>query len=475
VAVKQSGIGIASVGIVAALLIAFAPVQDSVAFVVAILCGALGLSVLSFNRDEHERALLIRLFTIAFVLRVVFTFISYKVKIINLIGGGDQTLWIQPWNLSRSWAGWPIQYHGYPIPETLGEVYTGGRNMGYYYWSTWFYYLLNVPSQMALSFTSCFINSLTVVVIYKSARLFFQEKSAIFAAGVAIIFPGFVVWSALTIKETWIIFFEITAFYATWRYARTRQIKYALLLLAMIVLALSFRFYVTGCLLSGAVLTIACAHSARPLRTAFLSTTGLMAVLVVLTILRLTPFDLSSMAMTRLEEMTEFRMVVSGAGARAGMAGVRSGVQLDYDITTPSGAAMMIVIGSTYVLFSPFPWNLFSARQALALPDVLLWYGLVFAFIAPGLRHAWRHHKHLLISVAAFTLPLLLLYSMTFGNVGLAYRQRAQLMPFILMLAAAGYESRLHRLRAPLAKSRLNALRQRLQRRPASGSLLSRS
>jgi hypothetical protein len=188
--------------------------------------------------------------------------------------------------------------------------------------------------------------------------------------------------------------------------------------------------------------------------------------MAVLNVLRLVPFDLTSIALSRLEDMTEFRMAVSGADLPAGNAGVRSGVPLDYDITTPRGALMMIMVGSVYVLFSPFPWSLLGARQILSLPDVLLWYGLVVFYIGPGIRYAWRHNRHLLVSVAAFVLPLLLLYSMVFGNVGLAYRQRAQLMPMILLLAAAGYEYRLGRkIRSPKSEKR-NALQRRLAALP---------
>jgi hypothetical protein len=41
-----------------------------------------------------------------------------------------------------------------------------------------------------------------------------------------------------------------------------------------------------------------------------------------------------------------------------------------------------------------------------------------------------------------FVLGLGMLYSLMFGNVGLAYRHRAQLLPFLLMLAVLGLEQR---------------------------------
>jgi len=473
---KKSQILVVVLAAAVAPLIVLSPPEDSVAYMVAILCAGLAMLGMLLVRDDGERRILIRLFAAAYILRLVFTVICYKANILDVFGAGDAYMWRQAWDLSRIWSGWPVGTYDFGFPQTLGELYSGRSNMGYSYFSTWLYYGLNVRSQMTLSFINCFINSLTVVMVYQSARLFFSQKASTFAALMALILPGFIIWSALTIKETWIIFFEITAFYATWRFARDRNPLYALLVIAMAALVLAFRFYATWCLLGAAVLTVISANTARPLRTALCCTVGLFAVMVVLNVLLLVPFDLMSIALSRLDDMTDFREAISGAGSRAGGAGVRSGVQLDYDIRTPGGAAMMILVGSTYVLFSPFPWNLFSARQVLALPDVVLWYALVFIFILPGIRYAWQQHKHVLVSVAAFVLPLLLLYSMIFGNVGLAYRQRAQLMPFLLLLAAAGYERRLQHARVPSAQTRFSPLRGRLQRRRGAlpQSILSR-
>ena len=89
----------------------------------------------------------------------------------------------------------------------------------------------------------------------------------------------------------------------------------------------------------------------------------------------------------------------------------------------------------------PLSWQVDSLRQAATLPDVMAWWFLFFGYILPGIRYAWRRQS-LSLSLLAYTLPLVLFYSLIFGNVGLAYRQRAQLMPFLLIFAAAGHYSR---------------------------------
>ena len=102
---------------------------------------------------------------------------------------------------------------------------------------------------------------------------------------------------------------------------------------------------------------------------------------------------------------------------------------------------MLLLVGASYLLLSPFPWQVDSLRQAATLPDVMAWWFLFFGYILPGIRYAWPRQS-LSVALIAYTLPLILFYSLIFGNVGLAYRQRAQLMPFLLIFAAAGHYSR---------------------------------
>jgi hypothetical protein len=167
------------------------------------------------------------------------------------------------------------------------------------------------------------------------------------------------------------------------------------------------------------------------------------------------------MTQDQVEELTVFRDNISNRG----LTGTASAVQLGYDTTTPQGALKMLFVGSIYLLLSPFPWQVFgSIPQLLTLPDVLLWWYLVFVFIVPGMRYAWQRRPALLVSTLAFTLPLIMFYGMMFGNIGLAYRQRAQLMPFLLVLVAAGYERRQRESRSSeTRKTRFKALEGHLE------------
>ena len=326
-----------------------------------------------------------------------------------------------------------------------------------------YFYLLEIKSQITVSFFNCFFNSLTACVIYRASRDFYSEKAALLAAGACVIFPGFLAWSALTVKEPWVICLEIAAFFFTVRAVRNRNIWMAVLAVFALALTYSMRFYVGYIVVLAAIFAFVSFRSERPRVTA-----GRFAIVMVCVIgaafaLELIKFDIAGFVQQNLDMFTQFRDNVSGKTQQGGSVdyGTNSGVQFDYDPSTASGMFMIIVTGATYLLFSPFPWAL-SGKQLLTLPDVAIWWFLVFVYIIPGIRSAWREQPALAVTLTTYLVPLILLYSLVFGNIGLAYRQRAQLMPFFLIFAAAGYDAR-ERRQAQNARNPNRSCRNRCQ------------
>jgi hypothetical protein len=114
-----------------------------------------------------------------------------------------------------------------------------------------------------------------------------------------------------------------------------------------------------------------------------------------------------------------------------------SGFGSDLDVSTTSGAISALPIGFAYLLLAPFPWEANTLRQAITIPETLVWwsmlplvvYGLYFT-----IRHRWREALPMLL----FTLMLTLAYSVFQGNVGTAYRQRTQIQLFLVVFFAVG-------------------------------------
>lgn len=433
-----------AIGAVLGLMI-LAPLEDTAAYGTAVLCGAIGVFGLSFVRDETMRRDLMRLFCATLALRLAFTVFAYKMGLTSAggLGGGDETMWQGMWTKSRYWAAGDVDFSNGAkrYPDSIWELYSGARgNRGYQFFGTYLFYLLDVRSQMALSFVNCFGNALTVCLVYACGREFYGRRASLFAAVVALILPAFLAWSALSQKEVWVVLFAFSTFYATVRWAKRDDWRYLPVALLSMGLIFTLRFYLAYFLVLALGLSWVCFRARRPGQAMLSAIAGLMVVYSVASGLGWVHFDLLGVAQSQIEEARAFG--TSMAGGDKGSSAVGSAVVLHYDVRTPGGLAMMTLVGGTYLLLSPFPWQSLSGRQIYTLPDVLLWWSLIAWFIIPGAVYAWKQQRALLLSLVVFLLPAILIYSVGFGNIGLSYRMRAQLLPFFLMMAAAGFQWR---------------------------------
>jgi hypothetical protein len=145
-----------------------------------------------------------------------------------------------------------------------------------------------------------------------------------------------------------------------------------------------------------------------------------------------------------LARIEKFRNDIAG--------GTGSGVTSTYDLNTTGGLTMGTAVGAAHLLLAPFPWQLgVSLRAVLTLPELLVWWWLFFAGVIPGLWYGLRKRFNDIQPILFFMLTLGILYSMMFGNVGLVFRQRAQLLPWLLIFAMVGLEQRAIRRRTARA------------------------
>ena len=406
----------------------FLPLQDAGALYVCLFFFAVGIVGLALMERGRDRDNLIKIFIAAYVLRVLFTLLAYALGIVELLGGADDTGWKQSWWIAQYWHGYEnappnvADIPGVRPPLTFWEVINGqyGHNRGWHWIMANFFYLLEIRSQISVSFFNCFFNSLTACVIYRAARDFYSEKAALLAAGACVIFPGFLAWSALTVKEPWIICLEIAAFFFTVRAVRDRNFWLGALAIAALLLTYSMRFYAGYIIVLAMVFAVVAFRSAQPRVAATRFALVILFLVGAGFALEIIKFDVAGFVQQNLDMFTQFRDNVSGKTQQGGSVdyGTNTGVMFDYDPTTPGGMLMIIATGATYLLFSPFPWAL-SGKQLLTLPDVAIWWFLVFVYIVPGIRSMWRQQPALAVTLLTYLLPLILLYSLIFGNIGL--------------------------------------------------------
>ena len=105
-------------------------------------------------------------------------------------------------------------------------------------------------------------------------------------------------------------------------------------------------------------------------------------------------------------------------------------------------------------------------NEMLLLLELIGWWLFFFWGVVPGLKRIKSEFSNLL--------PLLLmlgmmaaLYSVLFGNVGLAYRQRAQLLPWLFVIGMRGLEFKKQQKVQQQRATRLQILARRLRREVA--------
>jgi hypothetical protein len=139
----------------------------------------------------------------------------------------------------------------------------------------------------------------------------------------------------------------------------------------------------------------------------------------------------------------------------------QSGFGREYDVSTPSGALAALPTGLVYLLFAPFPWAVSGLRQALAVPETLVWYALMPAFVR-GLSVAVKRQLKAVLPILVFAVSLTGAYALMQGNIGTAYRQRTQITMFFFIFMGVGLAER-RRQRAAAATALTSAA---LQRQP---------
>ncbi|MDQ3322269.1 MAG: hypothetical protein M3525_07550, partial [Acidobacteriota bacterium] len=117
---------------------------------------------------------------------------------------------------------------------------------------------------------------------------------------------------------------------------------------------------------------------------------------------------------------------------------VNSGYGEDVDVSTTEGAISAIPLGVTYLMLAPFPWQIQNFRQAITLPEMILWWSSIPLLIM-GLWYTVKHRLRSAIGILLFTFMLIIVYSIFQGNVGTAYRQRAGIQVFLFIFISVGW------------------------------------
>jgi hypothetical protein len=392
-----------------------------------LLCGgaALVAGILTY-RSKLQGTFLLQIFLAALLIRVLVGLIIFLVHGQTFFGGDAFTYDWLGYEQMRAWGGdrfasTLIQEFMLRAGSPSGMVYLVGG-----------IYQVTGRNMLAVQFFNAVLGAATVPLIFHCAyAVTSNTKVARLAAFGVAFMPSLVLWSAQELKDGPIMFFLALSMFATLKLGQQFSASNLAALIGALLCVLLFRFYVFYMLLVAIV--GAFVIGMRPV-----TSQGLVRQVLVMTVvgLSLTYFGVTRYASVQLESYGSLQVLNASRVEQAHSAD--SGFAQGTDVSTAGGALTSIPMGMANLLFAPFPWQVTSIRQAITIPEMLVWWAS-FPMLVLGLWYSINYRLRQVFPMLVFSLMLSLAYSVFLGNVGNAYRERAQLLIFYFIFVAIGY------------------------------------
>lgn len=378
-----------------------------------------------FYRQPSNGSFLVKLFIWALILRMVLGSIIFAFNGQEFFGGDAITYDFFGYAQLMGWAG--DKYYQAQANRFVGS----GIGWGMVYMVGAIYGLVG-RNMLAVQLVNSVFGAATAIIVFLCAHEVFTNVRVARVAGIAVaFFPSLVLWSSQGLKDGPVVFCLALAILATLKLGKKLSVKYMAILVLSLFALLSFRFYVfymIAMAIAGAFII-----GMQPLNGK-----GFVRQFIVIVVvgLALTYLGVTRYANVQFERFGSLERVQRSRADASTSAG--SGFLQDVDVSTTQGALSTIPLGLIYLLFAPFPWQLVSLRQSITLPEMVIWWAS-FPMLVLGLWFSIRYRLRQISPILIFTVMLSLAYSIFQGNVGTAYRQRAQLLVFYFIFVAVGY------------------------------------
>ncbi len=296
--------------------------------------------------------------------------------------------------------------------------------VGYFYWNA-FLYLIFGYAPLAPKLVNAFVGTASALFCYRLAGELAGRGPALVAALLTMYFPSLVLWSTLNLRDPIVLLVTLALFLSVVRlrtHPSGRAFFAVVLSLGLLVL---FRDYIAAMALFGLVGASFISKARGLPANLFFG-----AVLFGLAILVYQQFGLGS----RWVESASFEAI---SQQRSFLAAGGSAFRPEVDISTPLRGLQYFPLGLAFFLFGPFPWQVGSMLSMLTLPEQLVWYALLPMVVAGGM-YLVRERYHAFGPLLVFLALTTAIYSLVEGNAGTAYRHRAQVLVFFLILASVG-------------------------------------
>jgi hypothetical protein len=380
------------------------------------------------RREKTDGKYLLRLFLLGLLLRMVIGTAIFVFNGQDFFGGDAWTYDYYGLQQTLTWAGDRVAAR--EVRLFVGTSFASASAWGMVYLVAGIYEVVG-RNMLAVQFFNAILGAATAPVIFLCAREVFHNTRVARIAGIAVAFyPSLVLWSSQGLKDATIVFSLGLAILAALKLAKKFSVAYLTVLVLALFCVLAFRFYVFYMIVVAIV-----GAFAMGMRKISAQSFARQFVIVIMLGLAFTYLGITRYANAQFEQYGNLQRLQRSRADAAKSA--ESGFGRDVDVSTTEGALSSIPLGILYLLFAPFPWQLGSLRQMLTLPEMIIWWAS-FPLLVLGIWFSIKYRLRQMSPILIFTSMLTLSYSIFQGNVGTAYRQRAQLLVFYFIFVAVG-------------------------------------
>jgi hypothetical protein len=363
----------------------------------------------------------VRLAHSAFLIRLVATIMMHFLLPLGFMAPDEITYDARGAALASYWHG------DVPIEPALR-----GESKGFYYVVGWLYFPFG-QFPLLPKLLGAWIGSRAVLELYRMTRLIGgSETAALRGARFMTYFPSQILWSSLLVRDVWVQWLLL-------RLAREmaelkgRFIPSNIVSAAVLIWALTqFRSYLLFVAVGPFAVSFLLGKSRDIVRNLFLGSVVTLALVYFGAQAGGSEAKVQTLDLVELQRLRSWSSNAAVADSAFGS---------DADVSTVGGALALLPTGLLYFFFAPFPWQIGSIRQSLAVPESIYFYTL-FPGIVSGIAYLARKHLIESVGVLLVTMTVTFGYAIGQGNVGTLYRHKAQVMGFYYAFAAIGLEAR---------------------------------
>lgn len=397
--------------------------EGGVAILLTVIMSLIAVAII--RQTDDESGFLVNIFLLALIVRIIFGTILHVFDLREFFGGDALAYDFFGNRVVEVWKGQIFANDGLTYKATR----TSGPGWGMNYLVAIIYFITG-QNILAAQFFCAVIGAATAPLVYVCAHKVFQNvRVSKLSAILVAFFPAFIIWSSQLLKDGLMIFLIVLAITMVLKLQEEFSYFSVSILIFSLFGIISLRFYIFYMVAIAVVgsFIIGKSGSVKSVVRGFIIVGILGIALTYLGVLR-----------SANEEFEKFGSLERIQVSREDLSRASSGFGEDIDVSTTQGALLALPIGFTYLMFAPFPWQISSFRAAITLPEIMLWWAMI-PLVISGLWFTLKHRLRNAISILIFTFLLTIAYSIFQGNVGTAYRQRAQIQVFLFIFIAVGW------------------------------------